>query len=219
MGDGAWPRLDAGRDSTPSVLGRPILAVTSTPDNDQILQALRHPLRRRILFVLGEKPRGATIRQVATRLKEPPRRIRHYVELLADAGLVVVEGERHRRGTFERAFRTPRLPFLFVDGWPGGVDSADLKVMLLDILRLAFDSVTGAIAAGTFIDRSGWCAVRDWSEVDAQGWEELAEIHERAARDVVSAIDASAERIANGGGDLIPVISAFFLFEALPWEE
>jgi DNA-binding transcriptional ArsR family regulator len=212
-----------GRGSTadgrgPSILGRPI-PMASTPDNDELLKALRNPVSRKILFVLNEKPEGATIRQLSARLKEPSRRVRHYIEVLVEDGLVVVEDERRSRGTIERTFRAPRLPLMHTGDWDDGLDPAEAKLLLLDILRLAFDAVTGAIGAGTFLERAGWCAVRNWREVDPQGWDELAEIHLKAARDVIAVVDAAAERLAEGEGEVIPAISALLLFEALPWAE
>jgi DNA-binding transcriptional ArsR family regulator len=198
---------------------RPASSMASTPDSDELLKALRNPMRRKILFVLSEKPDGATIRQLSTRLKEPSRRVRHYVEVLVTSGLVVVGGEGRSRGTIERTFRAPRLPLLFTGDGPDGFEPAEAKLLLLDILRLAFDSVTGAIGAGTFLERPGWCAVRNWREVDPQGWEELAEIHLKAAHEVIAVVDAAAERLAEGGGEVIPAISALLLFEALPWPE
>ena len=108
---------------------------------------------------------------------------------------------------------------MYAGDWGEGLDPAEAKLMLLDILRLSFDSVTGAIGAGTFLERDGWCAVRNWGEVDEQGWAELAEIHEKAAREVIAVVDAAAERLAEDEGGAIPAISALFLFEALPWPE
>jgi DNA-binding transcriptional ArsR family regulator len=193
--------------------------MSSTPDNEELLKALRNPVSRKILFVLNERPQGATIRQLSARLKEPSRRVRHYVEGLVEDGLVVVGGERRSRGTIERTFKAPRLPLLLTGEWGEGLDPAEAKLILLDILRLSFDSVTGAIGAGTFLERAGWGAVRSWGEVDEQGWAELAEIHDRAAREVIAVVDAAAARIATDGGGAIPAISALFLFEALPWPE
>jgi DNA-binding transcriptional ArsR family regulator len=191
--------------------------MSSSPDNDELLKALRNPVSRKILFVLNEKAGGATIRQISSRLKEPSRRVRHYVEGLVDGGLVIVGGEHRSRGTIERTFRAPRLPLLLTGDWDDGLDPAEAKLILLDILRLSFDSVTGAIGAGTFLERAGWCAVRSWGEVDEQGWAELAEVHEKAAREVMAIVDAAAQRLAEDGAEAIPAISALFLFEALPW--
>jgi DNA-binding transcriptional ArsR family regulator len=190
------------------------------PAREELLAALRDPIRRRLLFVLGDKPGGATIRQLAGRLGEPRRRVRHYVEMMVADGLVFVGDERPRRGTIERAFRSARVPlFLWAaDDPPGEFEPTDVKLALLDILRLTFDTVTEAIAAGTFAGRQGWCAARTWREVDTQGWAELAEIHERATEEVVSVVERAARRLAEGGEAPIPAISALFLFEALPWD-
>lgn len=189
------------------------------PEQDELAAALRDSIRRRLLFVLGDRPEGATIRQLAQRLGESPRRTRHYVEMLVAAGLVVIGEERTRRGTIERVFRSARqpMPMLWVDEWPGKFGVSESKMFLLDILRLTFDSVTEAIAEGTFVERPGWCAARTWREVDAEGWDELVEIHERALQEVMTAIGRAAERLAKGEEEPIPAISALLLFEALPW--
>jgi len=183
----------------------------------ELLKFLRDPLRRRMLFVIGDKPGGVSIRQIAERLGEPPRRIRHYIIALVDAGLVVVEEERPRRGTIERAYRVAQYPLFVVDEWREEFEPAEMKIILFDILRLVFDTVTAAIAAGTFVDRSGWCAARTWREVDKQGWEELAKIHERALDEMIEVVERSAERLARSGETPIPAISSLLLFEALPW--
>jgi DNA-binding transcriptional ArsR family regulator len=188
-------------------------------EGDEMVAALRDPIRRRLLFVLNDRSQGVTIRQLALRLKEPPRRIRHYLEILVEAGQVVVEGERPRRGTIERTFRAGRLPLLWREDWPARLGLTDTKMLLLDILRLTFDNVTEAIGEGSFAERQGWCAARTWREVDTQGWEELAEIHERALLEVVAAVDRAGERLADGEEDAIPAISALFLLQGLPWPE
>jgi DNA-binding transcriptional ArsR family regulator len=190
-----------------------------TPEQTEaLLKALRHPVRRRMLFVLGEMP-GVTVRQVSRRLNEPPRRIRHHLNWLIDAGLVVVNAERPRRGTIERTYRSVDIPPSWPGGWPGHLDPAETKMMLLDILRSVFDNVTAAVAAGTFEHREGWCAVRAWRLVDEQGWKELARIHEDAVLDVISVVERSTDRLSRTGDAPIPIVSALFLFEALPWED
>jgi hypothetical protein len=110
------------------------------------------------------------------------------------------------------------MPLLWREDWPGDLSLADTKRILLDILRLTLDSVTEAIGQGSFAERERWCAARTWREVDAQGWEELAEIHERALLEVISSVERAAERLADGEEDAIPAISALFLLQAPPWE-
>jgi DNA-binding transcriptional ArsR family regulator len=192
--------------------------VTFNPHNEE-LKFLRDPVRRRLLLLLADKPEGVSIRQLARRLHEPTRRVRHFIGALVDAGLVVVENERPRRGTIERTYRAARFPVLWIDEWPEESQPAEVKIVLLDILRLIFDTVTSAIAAGRFLERRGWCVARTWREVDAQGWQELAETHERAAREVVATVERSKARLARSGEEAIPAISALLLLEALPWED
>jgi DNA-binding transcriptional ArsR family regulator len=196
-----------------------------TPDRDgdhrrdDLLAALREPIRRRLLFLLNDRPQGATIGQLAKKLAEPPRRIRHYVEILVEAGQVVVEDERYRRNTIERSYRSAQVPLLWHEDWPADLGLADTRMVLLAVLRLTFDSVSEAIATGTFAGREGWCVARTWREVDAQGWKELAEIHEGALLEVVAAVDRAEERLAGDeAAESIPAISALFLMPALPWE-
>jgi DNA-binding transcriptional ArsR family regulator len=185
---------------------------------DNLLKSLRHPLRRRMLFALGEMP-GVTVRQIARRLNEPSRRVRHHLNWLVEAGLVVVDAERPRRGTIERTYRGVNIPPLWPEGWPGRFDSPETKMMLLDILRSIFDNVTAAAVAETFEDRDDWCAARTWRQVDAQGWEELARIHENALLEVLAVVEDSKDRLSRSAETPIPTVSALLLFEALPWEE
>jgi DNA-binding transcriptional ArsR family regulator len=193
--------------------------VTSNPHREELLKFLRDPVRRRLLLLLADKPEGVSIRQLAERVGEPTRRVRHFIGALVDAGLVVVEQERPRRGTIERTYRAAGFPIFWIDEWPAEFQPAEVKIVLLDILRLIFDTVTSAIAAGTFTRRRGWCVARTWREVDAQGWQELAEIYERAAREVVATVERSGARLARSGEDPIPAIAALLLLEALPWKD
>lgn len=96
-----------------------------------------------------------TIRQIASLLKEPPRRVRHYIRALVDAGLVVVEEERPRRGTIERTYRGLKIPLLWENGWPGELSPTDMKMVLLDTLRLVFDAVTDAPVSRFVLELKG----------------------------------------------------------------
>jgi DNA-binding transcriptional ArsR family regulator len=193
--------------------------VTPNPHHEELLKFLRDPVRRRLLLLLADKPEGVSIRQLAQRVGEPTRRVRHFIGALVDAGLVVVEKERPRRGTIERTYRASKFPMFWIDEWPEDFQSAEIKIVLLDILRLIFDTVTAAIAAGRFFERRGWCVARTWREVDAQGWGELTEIYQRAAREVVETVERSEARLADSGETPIPAIAALLLLEALPWDD
>jgi DNA-binding transcriptional ArsR family regulator len=56
-----------------------------------LIETLSHPLRARILTVIWERP-GVTIKQIAERIDEPARKVRHHVERMVEADL-----DRRRR--------------------------------------------------------------------------------------------------------------------------
>jgi DNA-binding transcriptional ArsR family regulator len=82
----------------------PALAISS-PEQ---FKALAHPLRQRLLFVLGQKP--ATISQLAVALGARKGNVAHHLKVLREAGMVaVVETRKVRGGTeqyYERTTRT-----------------------------------------------------------------------------------------------------------------
>jgi DNA-binding transcriptional ArsR family regulator len=70
----------------------------------KMAEALRDPLRTQIFLSIADRP-GATIAQIANRVDEPERRVRHQVERLVELGLVEVDSETRRRNTRERHYR------------------------------------------------------------------------------------------------------------------
>lgn len=72
------------------------------------LQALSEPLRQRLLEQFAE---GATIRQAAARLGEPPTKLYHHVDRLLAAGLIRIVREEKRRSVVERTFRAAARRF------------------------------------------------------------------------------------------------------------
>lgn len=181
-----------------------------------LADAMGHPVRSKILFAIADKP-GATIRKISERVSESPRRVRYHLEKLVEEGLVLVDEESFGPATIERRYRAARPPvidseaidLLRVDQW---------RKLDLEILKAVFADARAAITAGTFGEREGHCNVRWWAEVDQEGWEELAQIHQRAYEEVSSAIAKAKARIATGGKPAMAVTSAIFLFEVPPWD-
>ena len=76
------------------------------------LKAMAHPLRNRVLFALG--PDGATVSQLATRLRTNKGNVAHHLAVLERAGLARRGRTRTVRGGteqyWERAARKIRTP-------------------------------------------------------------------------------------------------------------
>src|ERR1700733_12536600 len=83
-------------------------AETFLVETAEQLRALSEPLRQRLLeqFVSG-----ATIKQAAARLGQPPTRLYHHVDQLLAAGLIKVVSEEKRRSVIERTFQTAARRF------------------------------------------------------------------------------------------------------------
>jgi hypothetical protein len=77
-------------------------AETFLVETAEQLRALSEPLRQRLLEQFAQ---GATIKQAAARLGQPPTRLYHHVDQLHAAGLIRVTKEEKRRSVIERTFQ------------------------------------------------------------------------------------------------------------------
>ncbi|HWB69684.1 MAG TPA: helix-turn-helix domain-containing protein [Solirubrobacterales bacterium] len=188
---------------------------TSEAQFEALVAAMGHPVRSKLLFALTDKP-GVTIKQLATRIAEPPRRVRYHLQPMVESGLVVVDEETRRRNTVERRYRATQLPIVdATDDHP--VTIAQQQRLSLEVLKMILADARSAVASGTFGTHEGHCEVRFWAEVDRQGWDELAQIHLKAFEDIRSALARSTERIAAGSPGYLPATSAILLFESPDW--
>jgi DNA-binding transcriptional ArsR family regulator len=73
------------------------------------LRALAHPMRQRILRVVGFTPRPN--KQVAEALGEHPARTHFHMRELVTAGLIEVVEERPKRGIIEKYYRSAALRY------------------------------------------------------------------------------------------------------------
>jgi DNA-binding transcriptional ArsR family regulator len=184
-------------------------------DRSAIAAAMAHPVRGRVLVAVAEKPQ-VSIRQIAARLDEPSRRVRHQLEVLQRVGLVDAAPRKNRRGGIEYLYVATAMPGL--SGDEGNVVTAEQeRAAALAVLRLVLTDATAAVRAGTFGSHPGHGEVRDWGEVDQAGWDELAAIHLRAYEEVRATFAAARERVQENGGSGTPVTSAMFLFESSVW--
>jgi DNA-binding transcriptional ArsR family regulator len=75
------------------------------PDEDNLLTALGHPLRRRILRLMAD---GEAIspRELATALRQPLSNVSYHVRVLADCEAVTLVGTRPARGSMQHFYRS-----------------------------------------------------------------------------------------------------------------
>jgi DNA-binding transcriptional ArsR family regulator len=76
-------------------------------DDNELLVALRHPLRRQILRAMVEEDRTSP-RQIADALKEPLSNVSYHVRVLADCGAVTLVDTTPVRGSMQH-FYSPTI--------------------------------------------------------------------------------------------------------------
>ncbi len=176
-----------------------------------IVETMSHPLRNRVFAAILERP-GATVGQVASRLSESPRRVRHQVERLTEAGLIAVECTTTRRNAREKHYRALHR-LLVTDLSEEDFSDEQRRNVALSVLRLLVEDFGLAVADSSFARRAGHAEIRVPGVVDREGWDELGEITARALEEVEAAMSRSRERLQAGGGEEIEVVSALLLLE------
>jgi DNA-binding transcriptional ArsR family regulator len=178
----------------------------------RVVKALAHPLRVRILAMLGE--RDASPVQMAQLLGSSLGTIAYHVRTLEGLGLIEMGSTRQRRGATEHVYRALPRPDLTAAAW--AVTSPVAKQAIIGaLLQQAGDYATRSAAAGGF-DRPEAVAARRSLRLDEQGFkalgarmrEWLAEVEELAA--------ASEERVAATGEVVAEAGLVTLLFEGRP---
>ena len=72
---------------------------------DELMKALSHPLRRKIL---GRASQPFSPKQLARELGEPIGNVSYHVRILAEAGLIELVKTEPRRGAVEHFYRASR---------------------------------------------------------------------------------------------------------------
>jgi DNA-binding transcriptional ArsR family regulator len=180
---------------------------------EAMAEALHDPLRTQIYISIAERP-GATIAQLAHRVDEPERRVRHQIERLIELGLVEVDSETRRRNTRERHYRVLVSPTVEYYGDWGEDDRR--KVSLSMARQLVFD-LSRASRDARFGTLEGHTAIRIPGEVDREGWEALAQIMRGALEEAEEVMFESAARLEAAGVAGIEAMGVMLLFEGRPW--
>ena len=119
------------------------------------IDLLLHPIRIRIIQALLDGS-ALTTKQLKSQLTDvPSASLYRHVSMLADAGVLVVTGERPVRGTVERMYAL-HLP-------SASVGAAEARALSLDDHRRAFTAYAAALLADfdRYLDASGADPVGD----------------------------------------------------------
>jgi DNA-binding transcriptional ArsR family regulator len=80
------------------------MARRNRPDDNELLMALRHPVRRRLLREMADRE-AVSPRELADALELPLSNVSYHVRVLADCGAVRAVGTKPVRGSLQHFYR------------------------------------------------------------------------------------------------------------------
>lgn len=140
--------------------------------DSNIVKALSHPLRMRILTRLNEGV--ASPNEMAKEFQESLPLVSYHVRILRELACIELVRTTPRRGAIEHHYRALTRPFLDDADWAQMPASAR-KAVSNTVLAKAFGDVRDAVAAGTFDDRVDRHLSYAPLLLDEQGWRGLAD--------------------------------------------
>lgn len=163
-----------------------------------IVKALAHPLRVRILTVLND--RVASPNELHKLLEEGLSQVSYHVKVLVDFEMIEMVKAVPRRGAIEHFYRATNkvfVPSWVAKAWPKSARDGVARTIMEEVEADLVESVN----AGLFTDRPDHVVARDPRTLDGKGREDAeilaAEFFERYEK-----IGCEADkRLKNGEGD------------------
>jgi DNA-binding transcriptional ArsR family regulator len=182
-------------------------------DDPRYVKALAHPVRVRILAMLGE--RDASPVQIGHHLEASLGTISYHVRTLERLGLVEMVATHQRRGAIEHVYRACPHPAISDFAW-SNASQISKQALISSALAQAGEYATRSATAGGF-DRLDAFAGRVALRLDEQGWTELAEAVKQLRIKALDIERLSQERLSDTDESSLDVGLVLLLFEALPF--
>jgi DNA-binding transcriptional ArsR family regulator len=170
--------------------------------DSNIVKALSHPLRMRILTRLNEGV--ASPNEMSKEFEESLPLVSYHVRILRELDCIELVRTTPRRGAIEHHYRALTRPFLDDADWAQLPPSAR-KAVSNTVLSKALTDVRDAVAAGTFDDRADRHLSYSSLMLDEQGWRSLGERLNELLDWAIEEQAASAGRLqddASGGAEV-----------------
>jgi DNA-binding transcriptional ArsR family regulator len=170
--------------------------------DSNIVKALSHPLRMRILTRLNEGV--ASPNEMAKEFEESLPLVSYHVRILRELDCIELVRTTPRRGAIEHHYRALTRPFLDDADWAQLPPSAR-KAVSNTVLSKALGDVRDAVAGGTFDDRADRHLSYTPLMLDEQAWSELGTRLNDLLDWVIEAQAGSAGRLLDGesgGGEV-----------------
>ncbi len=175
-----------------------------------LLKALSHPMRVKILTVLTE--RVASPSEMSTEVGDSVGNVGYHTRVLRDYGLVEIVEEQPVRGAVEHFYRAVERPMFDDETW-AELDPAARRMISSYGLEQVVADATEAFKAGTFDLRPERHLSRTPMLLDTEGFNRVAQIQNDALDAILEEQAASDERRATSEEKGIPTIAAMASFE------
>jgi DNA-binding transcriptional ArsR family regulator len=192
--------------------GKAIAPVTNIED-PRYVKALAHPLRIRLLALLGE--RDASPVQLAEQVDATLGTVAYHVRTLERLGLIEMVATHQRRGATEHVYAAREHPRFSDSAWSATSPMAK-HVMIASILSQLGQYVTQSAAAGGF-DRGDAHFTRTALKLDQEGWGEIAKATTHWLEQVQEIEGRTKKRIKRTGEQVFDAGLVILFFEAVPF--
>jgi DNA-binding transcriptional ArsR family regulator len=173
--------------------------------------AMRHPLRARLLGVLSE--RAASPRDLADEVGAPLSNTSYHVRVLRDLRLIEVVSREPVRGALKTSYRLIARHSVDLRAWKELASKLRDASSVMEVQE-AIDGVTAAVRLGTFDRRRDRPAATLKMELDEQGWTEVVEIAREAQERMRRAAESAERRAGEAGDGTFPVTISIFGYES-----
>ena len=166
-----------------------------TLDNPAIVQALSHPLRAKMLYLLQEQE--ASPKELSAHFEIPLSNIAYHIQVLRRLKLIRLVRKTPRRGAIEHHYKADHRPQIDHEAWsqtPGVIKERMVSGVLQDIGGY----VTEAASTGGF-DRDNAHLTRSRVVLDEKGWDDLADTLLEVLKRLDELETESADRLKKSG--------------------
>jgi DNA-binding transcriptional ArsR family regulator len=148
--------------------------------DQQLVKALGHPLRQRILHELGDDP--ASPNELAERLGEPLGNVSYHVKILAECKAIQLDRTAPVRGAVEHFYRAAAVPRLYEDEWTRLPRSMQRTLFKQTLAQIWNDVVAAGRSDGFDASKAhvSWTALELDDQAHAQLLEEIEALIDRA---------------------------------------
>jgi DNA-binding transcriptional ArsR family regulator len=176
----------------------------------ELLRALSHPTRVKILSVVAERPASPT--EMYEEIGETLGNTSYHARVLCEYGLIEVVEEQQVRGAVEHFYRAVERPLFDEECWAALDPAVKRAISGYGIETIMRDAST-ALKSGTFDKRDERHLSRTPMLLDAEGFRNVAKILNDALDAILVEQAASAERRNNSDEPGVPTIAVMASFE------